>query len=414
MSENKQAFAPSKGYRWLVFAGGLIISLAIGLLYLWSIYVKPICAQYGWNTDQVAIMGNVMVATLCLGAFIGGQLLPRIGPKACGIIGAVMFGGFMFISSFVTSPSLMYITYGVIVGTGVGLLYNAIMYTLGFWFPDKRGFVMGCFLGVFGLSTTIWSAPINSMLNGIGVKATMMILGIVFFAIIFLISVFILRKPPEGWMPEGYMPPADKGSANTKALTVKQGLKTKEFWMITAAQVLLCIPYNFISSYVAVYSADVKLISADAIVTIVAAMGIGSFSGRLIGGILADKIGNKGSYIIGCLASIIGCAVLMPASGAGLVGVMFFLLAFGYGARTPVYGTLAVDNFGVKNSSALAGVTSLFSVITCLLSGIMTAAIKNSTGSYNGSFYIAIAAAVIGCLCVLLLPKIKPVDKLAD
>ena len=391
----------------------MIISLVIGLLYLWSIYVQPMCQQYGWATDQVALMGNVMVATLCLGAFIGGQLLPKIGPRACGIIGAVMFGGFMFVSSFVTSPVLMYITYGVIVGTGVGILYNAVMYTLSFWFPDRKGFVMGCYLGIFGLSQTIWSAPINSMLNGIGVKMTMMILGIVFFIIIFLISVFILRRPPAGWLPEGYHPPAAQAAATQRSLTVSQGLRTKEFWMITLAQVLLCIPYNFISSYVAVYATDVKMLTVNDAVATVAAMGIGSFLGRLVGGIMADKIGNKFSFTVGCGASVIGCALMMPVSGAIAVGIMFFLLAFGYGARTPVYGTLAVDSFGAANSSALAGFTSLFSVITCLLSGVMTATIRNATGSYNGAFLIAIAASIIGWLAVMLLPRITPVEKLA-
>lgn len=411
----KQTIAsPGKNFRWLVLAGGIIIALCIGLLYLWSIYVRPMCEQYGWDTDQVALMGNVMMATLCLGGFIGGQLLPKVGAKVCGIIGAVLFGGFMFLSSFVTSPVMMYITYGIISGTGCGILYNSMMYTLGLWFPDRRGLAMGIYLGFFGLSTTIWSKPVSALLSGIGVKNTMMVMGLAFFAVILAIAVFIMRMPPEGWLPEGYVPPAEKANANSRTLTVKQGLRTRAFWQITVAQVLLVITYNFINPYVSVFVVEQKFLAAETAVTIVAAMGIGSLCGRVAGGVLADVIGNKLAYLVACGSSIIACAVLVPASGDFTIGLMFFLLAFGYGARTPIYGTLAVDNFGAKNSSALAGFTNLFTISTSLLSGIITASIRRATGSFDGAFYVAIAAAVIGCACILLMPKVKPVDKIDD
>lgn len=395
--------------RGAVVVGAFIIALFAGLLYTWSLFVKPICEQYGWQTDQVALMGNTMVATLCLGGFIGGQLLPKVGPRVCGIIGAVMFGGFMFVSAFVTTPALMYLTYGVVSGIGCGILYNSMMFTLGKWFPDKRGLVMGIFLGIFGLSSTIWSKPISHLLTEIGVKSTMIYTGAAFFAVILLVSL-LLRNPPEGWLQAGYTPPADRLSGDVRSISVKQGLKTKAFWLITAAQVLLVITYNFISAYVSVFLVEEKALTAEFAVTVVALMGVGSFTGRIVGGILADWLGNKLSYFIGCAASVISLLVLISATGEAAIKIMFFISAFGYGSRTPVYGTLAVDNFGEKNSSAMAGLTNLFTITTSLGSGIMTAAIHRATGSYIPAFYVAIAAAVIGCTCVLIMPKIKPVD----
>lgn len=395
--------------RGAVVVGAFIIALFAGLLYTWSLFVKPICEQYGWQTDQVALMGNTMVATLCLGGFIGGQLLPKVGPRVCGIIGAVMFGGFMFVSAFVTTPALMYLTHGVVSGIGCGILYNSMMFTLGKWFPDKRGLVMGIFLGIFGLSSTIWSKPISHLLTEIGVKSTMMYTGAAFFAVILLVSL-LLRNPPEGWLQAGYTPPADRLSGDVRSISVKQGLKTKAFWLITAAQVLLVITYNFISAYVSVFLVEEKALTAEFAVTVVALMGVGSFTGRIVGGILADWLGNKLSYFIGCAASVISLLVLISATGEAAIKIMFFISAFGYGSRTPVYGTLAVDNFGEKNSSAMTGLTNLFTITTSLGSGIMTAAIHSATGSYIPAFYVAIAAAVIGCTCVLIMPKIKPVD----
>lgn len=399
-------------FRWLVLAGAVIVALCSGLLYMWSVYVKPMCAEYGWSTDQVALMGNVMVATLCLGGFIGGQMLPRMGAKACAVVGGLLFGGFMFVSSFVSSPAVMYITYGILSGTGAGILYNSMMFTVGLWFPDRRGLAIGIYLGAFGLATTLWSKPISSLLASIGVQNTIQWTGLGFSATIVLIGLFIMKNPPEGWLPKDYTPPQEKASANVKSVSVRDGLKTTTFWLITVAQVLLVITYNFINPYAAVYMTDIKMLSAEFAVSVVAAMGIGSLTGRLAGGYLADKLGNKIAYLIACLSSIIACVVLVVAGSPTAVAVSFFLIAFGYGGRTPIYGTLAVDSFGARTSSSFAGFTNLFTIITSLLSGVMTASIKQATGSYNGAFYVAIAAAVIGCTCIMLLPKEKPVDKI--
>lgn len=400
----------SANFRWLLLAGCALIALCIGLLYMWSVYVIPMCEQLGWKTHQVALMGNVMVATLCLGGFIGGQLLPKIGPRTCGILGGALFGGCMFISSFVTNPVLMYITYGVLSGTGCGILYNSVMFTLSTWFPDKRGLVMGIYLGLFGLSATIWSKPISSLLESIGVKSTMMYTGLVFLILIIFISTFILRAPPSGWLPNGYKPNARRANSDLRSLTVRQGLRTRAFWMITAAQVLLVVTYNFISTYVSVFIVEEKGLTAEFAVGVVAFMGIGSFVGRLAGGLLADLLGNKFSYTVGCAASVLSLSVLIFTYGEIAITVMFFLSAFGYGARTPVYGTLSVDNFGSKYSSAMAGLTNLFTISTSLLSGIMTASINTSTGSFIPAFYVAIGCAIIGWLCIVLMPKTKPVD----
>mgnify|MGYP000672988849 FL=1 len=78
--------------RWLVVVGSLIIGLLGGLVYAWSIFVRPVCEAYGWGTDQVALMGNVMMALFCGGATVGGNMLPKLGARKTSFIGSMMFG----------------------------------------------------------------------------------------------------------------------------------------------------------------------------------------------------------------------------------------------------------------------------------------------------------------------------------
>lgn len=108
----------SCGYRVLVVIAACAMGVMAGLIYTWSIWVQPICQEYGWDTNQVALMGNVMLATFVFGVTIGGQLLPKLGAKKSCLIGTVAFGGFFIISAYVTSPVVMYLTFQIRIHAG--------------------------------------------------------------------------------------------------------------------------------------------------------------------------------------------------------------------------------------------------------------------------------------------------------
>lgn len=400
--------------RGAVVVGAFIIALFAGLLYTWSLFVKPICEQYGWATDQVAMMGNVMLAAFCGGAAVGGNLLPKLGARNASLTGGLMFGLGVLVSSFVASPVLMYITWGLIGGLGCGILYTVGMYVASAWFPDRRGLIMGVFLAIFGLSVTIFSKGLSSMLNGLGVKTTMLIEGIVLTVVIALIALTVMKMPPAGWTPNGKIAAKIEDAAPKKplvSLSVKEAVRTKEFWLFAVAFCIMVVPYAFISSYVAVFATDVKGFTAEQAVTIVSMIGIGTAAGRFLGGVVADALGNKVSYAIFCLCSVVGGLLLLIGSGMAAISVAFILLAAGYGGRTPVYGVFPVTNFGPQNASALFGYGCIGTVISSIVAPLITVATRNATGSYNTVIIIIMCISVVGMLCICLCPKVTPVMK---
>lgn len=398
--------------RYLVVVGGCIMGLVAGLVYGWSIYVRPICEQYGWGTDQVALMGSVMTAFFGLGTTVGGNLLPKLGSKVTSLIGALMYGLGVLVSAYVTNPILMYITYGVIAGLGTGILYNMGMFVVSAWFPDKRGVIMGVFLALFGLSLTIFSAPISNMLTSLGVRTTMTIEGIVFTVILTLIALFLMKMPPAGWHPAGYVAPASGMDENTMtSLSPSEAYKTKTFWMYILAIFLLVLPWSFINSYVTVFVTDVKALTAAQAVAIVSAMGIGSFLGRLVGGLVLNKLGNRVTYAIFCLCSVLACLMLLFTNGYTMMMIAFFLNAVGFGGRTPMYGVFSVQHFGPVNASAIYGTACFSTVFSSLLGPSITAYARNATGSYNAAIIFAMVVAVIGMLLIWFVPKETPFMK---
>lgn len=399
--------------RWLVVLGSLVIGLLSGLVYSWSLFVKPICAEYGWGTDQVALMGNVMMALFCGGATVGGNMLPKLGSKKTSVIGSLLFGGGVLVSAFVRNPIIMYITYGVCAGLGVGILYAIGMYVASAWFPDKRGVIMGLFLALFGLSLTVFSKPISNMLTNMGVQTTMTIMGIVFIVVLGGISLTVMKMPPEGWYPEGYVPPVKDGKKEDEleSVTVKEGVRTPAFWLYFTAFFMLVIPYSFISSYTTVFAVDYRGLAPEQAVRIVSLMGIGAAVGRFLGGVILDKLHCKTTYAIFCLFSVAAGILLLTSHSFAGVAIAFVLVSAGYGGRTPMYGVHPIEQFGPKNASALYGWAVISTVASSLIGPAITAATRSSTGSFTTSIIVSIVAALIGMCCIIFTPKITPFMK---
>lgn len=394
--------------RYAVVVGSCMIGLLSGLVYSWSIFVQPIIDEYRWGTDQVAMMGNVMIALFSLGSAVGGFMLPKLGARTTSLIGALMFGLGILVSAFVASPALMYVTWGVVAGLGVGILYNVGMFVTSAWFPDKRGLIMGIFLALFGLSLTVFSAPISWMLESMGVKTAILVLGIILTVVLTVVALFLMRMPPEGWVPEGYVPPVRNSDGEGVSLTPGEAVRTIPFWLYTIAFFFLVIPYAFISSYTTIFVTEEKGLAAAQAVAIVSVMGVGAFAGRLLGGIIVDKLHCKITYAIFCLSSVLAGILLIAGNNFAAIAAAFFFVSFGYGGRTPVYGIYPVEQFGPKNASAIYGLAVMSTIISSLISPVITAATRASTGSFNTSVIVSIVVALAGMAAILITPRHTP------
>ncbi len=221
--------------------------------------------------------------------------------------------------------------------------------------------------------------------------------------------------PPEGWIPAGYKAKAlsDEEIRNMeKSISVREALKTKQFWLMFSCFTLLVWTYSFISSYTTVFITDFKGLSPVVAVTAVSFMGIGSASGRFIGGAVVDKIGVKSTYFFMCSATLLSLFLFLKGQSDFAMIFAFAVLAFGYGGKTPVYGVMYVWQFGPKFASTLYGYGVLGTIITSLVGSIVTSVTRNATGSYDMTIIIAIIIDIIGFTCMMVLPKAKPVDAL--
>jgi len=126
--------------RWRIAIAGVGLQVALGAVYAWSVFRVPLAKQFGWSISEVTLTFTINIFMLGVTAFLGGLWLNRKGPRMVALAGGILYGLGVFLASFSDQKLWwLYLSYGVIGGTGVGFSYIVPIAVLLKWFPDRRG-----------------------------------------------------------------------------------------------------------------------------------------------------------------------------------------------------------------------------------------------------------------------------------
>ena len=129
--------------RWLIFGSSILTNLSLGAGYAWSVFQKALLetnASQGWVQAQTSLAFSISFAMVPVGMIIFGPKVDSAGPKKFVFLGGILFGAGMFATGFATSLPVLYLTYGVVLGLGIGSAYGASTSVATKWFPDKKRF----------------------------------------------------------------------------------------------------------------------------------------------------------------------------------------------------------------------------------------------------------------------------------
>ena len=235
--------------RWLLVVTGLIINICLGTVYAWSVFVKPLQAYFKLD-PKVAATKSILPFIVFLACFaismpLAGRLLDKFSARLIAVVGGIIMALGWILSSFAPNMGILTLTYGIIAGGGVGIIYGVPIAVSGRWFPDKKGLAVGLTVLGFGVSALI-TAPLAKWLIGpadaklmilgatfasgspaIGVMSTFLYLGVAFLAVTVILSLTMVF-PPAGYKPEGWTPPA--AAAAVQDLAPGEIVKTPSFY----------------------------------------------------------------------------------------------------------------------------------------------------------------------------------------
>src|ERR687893_678508 len=312
-----QAANQNVSNRWLIATAGVVMQVALGAVYAWSVFRVPLSDAYGTGVSAVNTTFSIALLTLGFAAFFGGLWMNKSGPRIVALSAGVLYGAGIFLASF-AQPSLwiLYFTYGLMAGIGIGLGYIVPVATLIKWFPDKRGFITGIAVAGFGAGALVTAPIVKQLVQGVGLFPTFAILGILYLVMVVGAALF-MKNPPEGWTPEGWEPEEEESSERTGVdYELRGALKTWQWYALWALLFLNVTAGIAIISEADPIAQEVSGVAPWLAAWLVSIISIANGAGRFLWAWLSDTIGRKWVFLIMYLLQAV-LFFLIPVVGPG-------------------------------------------------------------------------------------------------
>ncbi len=403
----------------------IAIQMCLGTAYIWSVFQTGIANYlFGGNSANALLTFSLLLAILTVGSTIGGKIQQKIGTRKIIIIGGVILALGFFLSSLVKPAFgwLIWITYGIIGGVGMGFIYSTSIACCQKWFPDKRGMISGIIVSALGFGGVVFTPIARSLIKslgggvaGQGELLTFAILAGIFLVVCTVGGLFIV-DPPQGYAPKGWTPPAPKKGQLVQHFSTSEMVKTPQFYMITGTFMLACMA-GLMMIGLASQIAIAKGIEAEIAAIGVMIISISNSFGRLFWGWMSDRLGRRNTIFALLLATAVLIIIVNFVSGYWIFALIA-LIGFAYGGFLGNFPAITADYFGSKNMSMNYGVVLLGFGAGAIASSYIAGYFKDVAAAniklMFPAFIIASAAAVVGAVVMLLIkhPKEKAVKTL--
>ena len=390
---------PNFRMRWFYLGIGVIAMLFAGVLYAWSILKAPLAGEFGWGASDLALNFTLAMSFFCIGGLLGSQMSSRVGYRialiTAGVLSALGFILTTFLSG--TSVGMLYVTYGVLAGLGIGIAYNVVIATVSAWFPDKKGLCSGCLMMGFGSSALILGNAANTLFqSSLGWRTTYIILGVA-ICVVLVLSAFLLEKPgPQVVLPQ---PKVTKSSGTEKFerrdYTSVQMIRRPSFWIA-----FICISFlAAVGSSVISFAKDLAL-SVNApetlAVSLVGVLSVCNGFGRILTGAIFDIIGRRKTMLCANLLTIGAASVTLLAVSVGSLPLCIAglcLTGMSYGSCPTITAAFTSSFFGMKHFP-----TNMALMTFTVMAGSLIATVSNkvleATGGYTTTFMMLLGLTV--------------------
>ena len=389
----------SKGKRWGIALAGVFMQMALGAVYAWSVFRTPLVKQFHWTISQVTLTFTICVFVLGIATFFGGLWLNKKGPRPVALTAGLLYGLGVFLASFsANNLTWLYVSYGIIGGTGLGFGYIVPIAVLVKWFPDRRGLITGVAVGGFGAGALVTAPIAQKLIQSVGVLHTFAYLGIAYLIVVVVTGLF-MQNPPAGYAPAGWTPTATQVKQRAATdYTLGSALATWQWWALWLALFLNT------SAGISVISQESPMFQEIAKVTAIVAAGmvgiasIGNGVGRVFWAWVSDGITRRWTFVLMYVCQA-GLFWIMPyIAQANFLTVLTFIILMCYGGGFGTMPAFAADYFGAKNIGPIYGLMLTAWGFASAFGPLLIAHLRQSGTSFTFGLHVIAAIMLVSII----------------
>ena len=401
---------PAIDRNWpLVAAGALMTCVAIGVVFSLAVFLDPMGADTGWSRAGISGAMTIAFVSMGLAGFGWGALSDRIGPRRVVLCGALLLGLATVLASRASSLLGFQLAFGVLTGIAAGSFFAPVLAATAASFDRHRSLAVSLVSAGMGVAPMTIAPLAGWLVTLYGWRTTQLMIGVAVWVVLLPAVWFIrsARAPARGG--------AGPAAAGEPALSAGQALRSRAFLVLAAAFFACCAAHSGPIFHTVSYAIGCGLPMVSA-VTIYSMEGAAGLGGRLLFGVLADRLGAKRVLVAGLVIQAFAAAsylLVRQLDGFYLVALVFGLA---YGGVMPLYATLAREAFGPRILGTVLGAASLVSSLGMALGPLLGGWLYDRYGSYAwlylGSLAVGLAAAAIALMFPrgpATLPRVAPV-----
>jgi len=391
----------------LVVVGAILIQLSLGSLYSWSVFVKPLLTAFpGSTSTQVSLPFTIALAVFSVTMVFAGLWQDRSGPRVVATAGGLVLGLGNILASQAARLELVYATYGVLGGIGIGLAYVCPIAACIKWFPDKRGLVSGLAVAGFGAGSFFYAQFANYLI-GLGSPETSWRQAFIILGAIYSISILagaqLLRNPPSGWLPAGWSSSQSSAKTIASGYTWKEMVKTGTYYKLWAMFAFAASSGLMVIGHLSPFGQESGLTAAEA-ATIVGVLALFNGAGRITWGFISDRIGRRKTMLamfvlnaaVMFLLREMGRTIFLLTTAAAIVG-------FCFGGTLAIFPSATADSFGTKYLGINYGLMFTAYGVAGIIGPVIGALVHHLSGTYVYAFLMAATLSVMSSILSLTL-----------
>lgn len=376
--------------------------------YSLGVMILPLEQEFGWPRAQIS-SGLLFISVLALLAGpVMGTLVDRFGARRIGLSGILFYCASLAGLSLANSSILSWWSLWMILALGALTIMPMVWLTiLNGYFFKSRGLALAIALSGTGLGAAIWPMITNAMVEAYGWRGAYVGLGVIGAAACFPVAFLLFREHPSHRRPGQSDVPVSDSPARPPA---RRQLASMRFFKLAAAALIFAVANGTVTQNMVPVLISEGLSPAKAAAT-AGFLGIGSITGRVVGGFLLDRFNGNIVAAVSVILPIITVGILLGMDQSQFwAGVACLFMGFAIGAEVDCCAYLAGRHFGIRNFATLFGTINGLLLFGTGLAPVLANLVYDATRSYNLVMIAVIPAFLVTAILFLAMGNYRNLD----